>query len=36
MLLPPDLRSLAAQVKYTSAQAGALEAGLRQLLDSNK
>jgi hypothetical protein len=32
VLLPPDLRSLAAQGKYTPAEAGTLETRLRQLL----
>jgi hypothetical protein len=36
ILLPPDLRSLAAQAKYTPGEARALEAGLRRLLDSNQ
>jgi hypothetical protein len=36
LLLPPDLQTLAAQGKYTPAEAGSLEAGLRQLLDARK
>lgn len=36
LLLPPDLRPLAEQVKYTPTEAGALEAGLRRLLESRK
>jgi hypothetical protein len=36
LLLPPDLRPLAEQVKYTPTEAGALEMGLRRLLEPRK
>ena len=35
VLLPPDLRLLAAQGKFSTAEAGSLEQGLRQLLASH-
>jgi len=36
LLLPPDLRSLATQVKYTPSEAGTLETGLRRLLNTTQ